>query len=115
MNETKKDKTEVKKLRDIAGVIRSKNAGPYQLTFDIIFKNRTDFERAVRGGSFTSKLIAKTYGFSEDKVLGIHFYPPADAIKITVLREVSSGGVKDTDVYGAQQHAPLLDIEVKMA
>ena len=29
------------KLTDVASVIRSKNSGPYELTFDIIFK---DFE-----------------------------------------------------------------------
>ena len=26
------------KLQDIASVIRSKNSGPYELTFDVIFK-----------------------------------------------------------------------------
>ncbi|UMZ74181.1 DUF4387 domain-containing protein [Natranaerofaba carboxydovora] len=103
------------KLRDVAKVIRSKNAGPYQLTFDIIFNSKEDLEKVKRGKSLTPGLVANLYGFSEDKVLGIHFYPPADAIKITVLREVSSGGVNDTDVYGAQQHAPLLDAKVKLA
>ncbi len=106
---------EVKKLREIAGVIRSKNAGPYQLTFDIIFNDEADFNRAWKGASFTPGLISKAYGISEDKILGIYFYPPASAIKITILREIASGGQKDTDVYGAQQHGPLLNLEIKLA
>lgn len=31
-------------LRDIAKVIRSKNAGPFRLTLDVIFSSREDFE-----------------------------------------------------------------------
>ena len=33
-------------------------------------------------------------------------------IKITYLRDVPSGTVGDRDVYGAQQHAPLMDIDI---
>ena len=36
-------------------------------------------------------------------------YPAALALKGTIPRRVSSGDVGDTDVYGAQQHAPMLD------
>ncbi len=37
-----------RKLKDIAEVIRSKNAGPYELTFDIIFKSWEIFEAACK-------------------------------------------------------------------
>ena len=36
------------------------------------------------------------------------------AWKATLPRRIPSGAVGDTDVYGAQQHAPLLDIEVPL-
>jgi hypothetical protein len=39
-------------------------------------------------------------------------YPPALAWKATFPRRIPSGAVGDTDVYGAQQHAPLLDIDI---
>lgn len=110
-----KIKEETRKLTDIAGVIRSKNAGPYQLTFDIIFDDEDLFNRTVNGGSFNSKEMARIFDIAEEKILGIHPYPPANAIKITIERNYSSGSLKDTDVYGAQQHAPLLDLEVKLA
>ena len=41
-------------------------------------------------------------------------YPPAFAFKATIERRTPSGAVGDTDVYGAQQHAPLLDVEVPL-
>jgi hypothetical protein len=39
-------------------------------------------------------------------------YPAALAIKIVMDRVVASGDIGDRDVYGAQQHAPLLDLEL---
>jgi hypothetical protein len=39
-------------------------------------------------------------------------YAPAFAFKASFDRPIPSGAVGDTDVYGAQQHAPLLDVEV---
>ena len=41
-------------------------------------------------------------------------FDPGRAIKATFPRPVSSGAVGDTDVYGAQQHAPLLDVEIPL-
>ncbi|HWJ02124.1 MAG TPA: DUF4387 family protein [Verrucomicrobiae bacterium] len=39
-------------------------------------------------------------------------FPPAKAIKATMVRSRVCGDVGDTDVYGAQQHAPLLGLEI---
>jgi len=41
----------------------------------------------------------------------VHF-DPASAVKCTMVRPVISGAPGDTDIYGAQQHAPLLALEV---
>lgn len=102
------------KLRDAASVIRSKNSGPYELTFDIIFKTRKLFEAVVDSGAINKELIARLYSISEGDVAGIIEFPPAKAIKATVRRKVVSGGPGDRDVYGAQQHAPLLDVEIDL-
>jgi hypothetical protein len=39
-------------------------------------------------------------------------YPPAIAIKIAMDRTIVAGNPGDRDVYGAQQHTPLLEIEL---
>lgn len=98
------------RLIDIASVVRSKNSGPYELTLDIIFKDRADYERAKKSGVITAQLIARLYRVSELDVAGIIPFDPAAAIKITLKRPLVSGDVGETDVYGAQQHAPLLDL-----
>jgi len=97
------------RLTELASVIRSKNAGPYLLTFDVLFKNRSCFENFKNSRLMTIEKAAELYGTDVDDVVSVIFFDPADALKITINRPVVSGGLGDSDIYGAQQHAPLLD------
>jgi hypothetical protein len=98
------------RLIDITNVIRSKNSGPYELTLDILFKDRASYERVKQGNFINRELIARLYRVPLAEISSVIGFDPAAAIKVTFKRPVVSGGVGDTDVYGAQQHAPLLDL-----
>lgn len=102
------------KLIDVTEVIRSKNAGPYELTFDIIFKEWSMFETFVEHKFINAAMIANLYGIDESKVINIIEFKPAKAIKATIERPMASGDLGETDVYGAQQHAPLLTLEFEL-
>lgn len=99
-------------LTELAEVVRSKNAGPYELTLDIIFRDEEGFALARRSGVFTPALFARLYRIPEERVLSVVEFPAARAIKATIVRPLASGDPGDPDVYGAQQHAPLLEIVV---
>jgi len=99
-----------KTLADAALVVRSKNAGPFELTLDIIFKERSGFERARDTQLIDKALISRLYGVPQEDVLAIVAFEPANAIKATIKRRLPSAAVGETDVYGAQQHAPLLGV-----
>ena len=92
-------------------MIRSKNAGPYELVLDILFKTREDYQRVKRSEQLTPQLIASLYNVRPDFIHRIVWFDPANAVKIVMPRDIISGNVGDNDVYGAQQHAPLLSIE----
>ena len=94
------------KLYDLAKVLRSKNSGPFEITLDIIFSNKDDYER-VKNSEIINK---KLYNVSMDDISVLVNYDQAYAIKITMKRLIDSGTIGDTDVYGAQQHAPLMNI-----
>jgi hypothetical protein len=100
----------VRVLAEIAEVIRSKNAGPFVVTFDILFANEADYEAVKVAGLITRQAVSDLYGVSENELLGFDYYPFARAIKFSIKRPVGSGAPGDSDVYGAQQHAPLLDL-----
>lgn len=102
------------RITDIASVIRSKNSGPYELTFDIIFKSKEIYKKVKENKVISSDLICKLYNISIDKIINIVEFDPANAIKITIIRPIVSGDIGETDIYGAQQHAPLLDIFVNI-
>lgn len=99
------------KLSDLAKVIRSKNAGPRCLTLDIIFATDDDYRRALSSSGITAESIAPLYGCPVSDVTVIP-YPLGRAIKIVMPRTMMAGDPGDRDVYGAQQHVPLLGVEL---
>lgn len=100
------------KLYELAKVLRSKNSGPFEVTLDILFDNADTYERVKQSNAVTKASIMKAYNIDENKIHSFVFFDPALGIKITIARDVSSGSAGDRDVYGAQQHAPLMNIEI---
>lgn len=99
------------KLKDLAGAIRSANAGASLRTFDVMFDDERAFERVRRAKVLTPQLIGHLYRLPPESIR-LYEYEPALAIKITMPRSVMAGNPDDTDIDGKQQHAPLLEIEV---
>ena len=99
------------KLWQVTKLIRSKNSGPFEVTFDVIFKDRESYEKVRDAGVINTEWFARTYRLTPE-VISIINYDAANAIKITIPRPFISGDVDDTDVFGGQQHGPLVDIEV---
>ena len=97
---------------DLALVMRSKNAGPFTLTTDIVLEKVSDVERVRASSKFSSQHIAALYGVTVADV-AIHVFTAVRTIKVTLPRSwASSGAPGDRDVYGCQQHFPLGDIVV---
>ena len=102
-----------RRLRDFAHIIRSKNAGPYRLTFDILFRDDASFTAVCESNAITRESIARLYGVPPDQVSSLFVMPTGRAIKVTLRRPVGQGDFGDSDIYGCQQHAPLLDLPVR--
>jgi hypothetical protein len=98
-------------IKDVASVCKSKNAGPFELTIDVVFDNAETFRRVKATGVLCPALFARLYSVPEEHVLFTP-YDAAFAFKATLPRLVASGDLGDTDVYGCQQHAPLLDVDL---
>ena len=99
------------RLIDLARVIRSKNAGPLHLTLDILFADSAGYDRAAQSPALAAPAIACLYGVDPATVAVIPF-PAAHAIKVVLDRPIVAGSPGDADVYGAQQHRPLLGVTV---
>ena len=101
-----------RKLSDLAKTVRSKNAGVNLITFDIIFNDRATYERVKKARVLTRDTVMALYGLAPQRIADFVEFDPANAIKFTIHRLRPSGSPGDPDIFGAQQYAPLLDLEV---
>ena len=97
------------KLIEYTKILRSKNAGPLYITFDLIFSDPEKLEYVIN--RLQKSDIANAYGVKEEEIAIIEFRV-VNAIKITFPRKTISGALQDTDVYGCQMQKPLSEIEV---
>lgn len=96
-------------LASLALVVRSKNAGPTQLTIDIFFNDAAAFARATSSPALSAEAVARLYQTDPAQVER-HLLPGILAFKFSMPRRICAGDPGDGDVYGAQQHAPLLGV-----
>ena len=99
------------RLRDMARVLRSKNAGPFQLTFDIMFEDEARYLRVKQSGAVSREVIGACFNLPADKVQ-LFFCDNAYAIKASIPRPCFQGDLLDSDGHGGQQYAPLMEIEI---
>ena len=100
------------RLVELAAVLRSKNAGPFQITVDVFLPDRETYQRVVDSDVLSVAEFARLYSIPQASVTS-YAVPQLHAIKVTFDRPgPSSGAPGDRDVYGAQQHGPLLDVDV---
>lgn len=99
-------------IGELAKTVRSKNAGTDRITFDIIFPDEASYRRVVASGVLSRASMAGLFRIPEARITDFVAFDPARAIKFTILRDAPSGGPGERDLFGCQQYAPLLGIEV---
>lgn len=99
------------RLRELASVIRSKNAGAFLITIDVMFEDVEVYRRVCHSDAMTQERIGRLLGVSPQEVMITH-YEPGLTIKATVPRRISAGHPLDADVLGSQQYGPLVDLIV---
>lgn len=99
-------------LADLAKTIRSKNAGVDKITFDVIFRSRENYDLVRNSGVLTRESVAALFRIPLERISDFVAYDPAFAMKFTLYRNRPSGSPGDSDIFGAQQYAPLLGVVV---
>ncbi|CAO3669362.1 unnamed protein product [Umbelopsis vinacea] len=99
-------------LHTLAKIIRSKNAGPFEITFDVIFNDRDSLERARASSMLVPEVLGPLYKVKPESVLVCMFYEQANAFKMTIPRWAPSGGFGEIDLHASQQHVPLMFVPI---
>ena len=98
-------------IADLAVLVRSKNAGPFWLTIDVMFDNAEAYRRVRDSEAINRAGIARMFRREPDEIIVVN-HDAALAIKVSFPRPQSSGSKYDSDVYGGQQYAPILTLPV---
>ncbi|HEX4202963.1 MAG TPA: DUF4387 domain-containing protein [Ktedonobacteraceae bacterium] len=101
------------KLADLATLIRSKNAGPFFLTFDILFENEEHYQLVKTSQCLNAQVFAAFYACPVETVR-FFVYDHARAFKFSIPRPLPQGDLGDGDLHGGQQFPPLMNIEIPL-
>ena len=101
-------------LKELARTIRSKNAGSFMITVEIIFDDPDKYFTIKDKKLITRATIADAYKISLESIEDFVYYDPGLGIKANFRRLIPSGGPFETDVYGCQQYVPLLNININL-
>src|ERR1700710_12529 len=99
-------------IRDVAKVCKSKNAGPFELTIDVVFEDAEKVRRVKATGVLNAALFARLYSVPTQTVLFTP-YDAAFAFKATLPRLVPAGDFGGTAVYGWPEQRPRLGLELR--
>jgi hypothetical protein len=102
------------RLVDLDTTIRSKNAGIYNVTFDVLFDDWEQYRRVRDANVLTPERMAALFGVGLDCVVGVIAHDAGQGIKSTLRRKRPSGNPGDPDILACQQHAPLYDLLVPL-
>ena len=97
-------------LSELASIIRSKNAGPFRITLDVLFSDPEKYQHVRDSGAVTREKVAAAYKVSPSEITSFFHVDMANAIKITLRRPRGQGNFGESDIYGCQQHVPLLGL-----
>jgi hypothetical protein len=99
-------------LADLASVVRSKNAGPYEITFDVMFSTAQARDIVKRANILTAETISRLYNVPITDVITCLWWDSAIAFKATIKRPIVSGSFHDGDSHGSAQHMPLMTLPI---
>jgi hypothetical protein len=98
-------------LGDLASIVRSKNAGPFWMTLDVIFNDTPAYEWVASQQVITAHIVAELYRV-DPATVRVFQLPAINVIKASLPRRVPQGGIADSDMHSGQQQVPLALLSV---
>lgn len=110
-------KRDPKTLGDISTLLRSKNAGPFEITLDVMFESQSVYQLIKESKFLNSASMAKLFQIAEDDIVWNGFFDQALAYKVTIPRlrngkPTASGGFMENDVHASQQYISFMNLSL---
>ncbi|MCS7477682.1 DUF4387 domain-containing protein [Umezawaea endophytica] len=99
------------KLSEVTRHVRSKAAGPFWVSVDVMFDGQENFDRYSASPALSAESIAAVYGVDAATV-SLYPIPALKVLKVSYPRKSPQGGVEERDMHSGQQYTYLLDTEL---
>ncbi|KAI0137492.1 hypothetical protein BJ170DRAFT_572729 [Xylariales sp. AK1849] len=104
-------------LGDLSQLLRSKNSGPWEITFDVMFGSQETYSTIKESGMLSPETVASALDLPVEQVIWSGFFDPALAFKVTIPRIraekiTAAGSFMEDDVHGSQQHRALANMKL---
>lgn len=98
-------------VKDVCRHVRSKNAGPYWVTFDLFFDGPESFRKHHANPALGPQLFQRLFG-ADPALVRRYPVPDLNVVKISYARTTPQGGVVERDMHCGQQFVRLLDVQL---
>jgi hypothetical protein len=98
-------------VKDVCRHVRSKNAGPYWVTFDLFFDGPESFAKYRDAPALGPQLFERLFG-ADPALVRRYPVPDLNVVKISYARATPQGGVVERDMHCGQQFVRLLDVKL---
>lgn len=99
------------KVEDIANYVRSKNAGPFWITFEIFCDTDEAYKKITDSPNLTGEKVAELFGVDASRMKVFEI----DSLKVkkySFPRPLPSGHKYENDMHCGQQYIRLAEVEV---
>ncbi len=97
-------------VKDVCRHVRSKNAGPYWVTFDLFFDGPENFRKYSNDAALGPALFQRL--FEADPAQVKHYLIPSlNTLKISYSRVTPQGGMVERDMHCGQKFVRLLRLQ----
>ncbi|MDR1237013.1 MAG: DUF4387 domain-containing protein [Propionibacteriaceae bacterium] len=99
------------KVKEVCRHVRSKVAGPFWVTIDLMFDSQENYDRYVRSPALSADSIAAIYGIVPETI-SLYPIPQLKVLKISYPRRSPQGSIEERDLHSGQQYTYLLNVEL---
>jgi hypothetical protein len=98
-------------VNEVCRHVRSKVAGPFWVTIDLMFDSKENYDRFVDSPSLQPQAIAEIYHI-DPATISRYPVPQLNVLKISYPRRSPQGSIEERDLHSGQQYCYLLDQEL---
>lgn len=99
------------KVKEVCRHVRSKVAGPFWVTIDLMFDSQENYDRYSQNEALSADSIGRIYDV-EPAAVRHYPVPTLKVLKISYPRKTPQGGVEERDLHSGQQYTYILDLEL---